>query len=54
MHPTSRFEKAEDIVHAAEDLVEAGFVTDQVITVDGGETKMMNKSRGWVGHELRP
>lgn len=44
MHPTNRSGKAEDIAHAAEYLIGAGFVTGQVITVDGGATKMKNKA----------
>lgn len=44
VHPANRSGKAEDIAHAAEYLIDAGFVTGQVITVDGGATKMKNKS----------
>jgi len=39
-HPTNRPGKVEDIAHAADYLIEAGFVTGQVITVDGGATKV--------------
>jgi len=39
-HPTNRAGRPEDIVQAAEYLINAGFVTGQDITVDGGKTKM--------------
>jgi ribonuclease Z len=43
-HATNRPGRPEDIAHAAQFLIEAGFVTGQDITVDGGATKMKNKS----------
>jgi len=43
-HPTNRAGRPEDITHAAQYLIDAGFVTGQVVTVDGGATKMKNKS----------
>jgi NAD(P)-dependent dehydrogenase (short-subunit alcohol dehydrogenase family) len=43
-HATNRPGRPEDIAHAAKFLIEAGFVTGQDITVDGGATKMKNKS----------
>jgi NAD(P)-dependent dehydrogenase (short-subunit alcohol dehydrogenase family) len=39
-HATNRPGKPEDIAQAAKYLMEAGFVTGQDITVDGGATKM--------------
>jgi len=38
-HPTNRAGRPKDIADAAEYLVNAGFVTGQDITVDGGATK---------------
>jgi len=38
-HPVNRPGKAEDIAQAAEFLMEAGFITGQDITVDGGASK---------------
>lgn len=38
-HPTNRAGRPKDIADAAEYLVEAGFVTGQEITVDGGALK---------------
>jgi NAD(P)-dependent dehydrogenase (short-subunit alcohol dehydrogenase family) len=43
-HPTNRAGMPEDIVQAAEYFMEAGFVTGQDLTVDGGATKRKNKS----------
>lgn len=43
-HATNRPGRPEDIAHAAQFLIEAGFVTGQDITIDGGATKMKNKS----------
>jgi len=39
-HPTNRPGMPEDISQAAEYLIEAGFVTGQDLTVDGGATKV--------------
>lgn len=38
-HPTNRAGRPADIADAAEYLVNAGFVTGQDLTVDGGATK---------------
>lgn len=38
-HPTNRAGRPKDIADAVEYLVNAGFVTGQDITVDGGATK---------------
>jgi len=38
-HPTNRAGRPKDIADAAEYLVNAGFVTGQDVTVDGGATK---------------
>jgi len=40
-HPVGRVGRVEDIAKAVLYLVEAGFVTGQVLTVDGGMTKKM-------------
>ncbi|MBU4197493.1 MAG: SDR family oxidoreductase [Alphaproteobacteria bacterium] len=40
-HPVGRVGRAEDIAEAVLYLVEAGFVTGQVLTVDGGMTRKM-------------
>ncbi|MFN4186336.1 MAG: SDR family oxidoreductase, partial [Hyphomonas sp.] len=40
-HPVGRVGRAEDIAKAVLYLVEAGFVTGQVLTVDGGMTRKM-------------
>jgi len=40
-HPVGRVGKVEDIVQAVAYLSEAGFVTGQVLTVDGGMTRKM-------------
>ncbi|KAF2087100.1 short chain dehydrogenase [Saccharata proteae CBS 121410] len=42
-HPTNRPGMPEDIAQAAQYLIEAGFVTGQEITVDGGALKKKNK-----------
>jgi len=42
-HPTNRAGRPKDIADAAEYLVNAGFVTGQDITVDGGATKVKKK-----------
>ncbi|KAM3069585.1 hypothetical protein ACMFMG_005686 [Clarireedia jacksonii] len=43
LHATNRPGRPEDIVHAAEYFMGAGFVTGQALTVDGGVTKMKQK-----------
>jgi len=43
LHATNRPGRPEDIVQAAEYLIEAGFVTAQALTIDGGVTKMKTK-----------
>lgn len=43
-HPTNRAGRPKDIADAAEYLVNAGFVTGQDLTVDGGATKVKKKS----------
>ncbi|PQE23469.1 short chain alcohol dehydrogenase protein [Rutstroemia sp. NJR-2017a BBW] len=40
LHATNRPGRPEDIVHAAEYFIGAGFVTGQALVVDGGVTKM--------------
>ena len=42
-HPVNRAGSPEDIVHAAEYLINAGFVTGQELTVDGGALRKKNK-----------
>ena len=42
-HPTNRAGRPKDIADAAEYLINAGFVTGQDITVDGGATKVKGK-----------
>jgi len=44
LHATNRPGRPEDIAQAVEYMMEAGFVTAQALTVDGGVTKMKNKS----------
>ncbi|KAL3424147.1 short chain alcohol dehydrogenase [Phlyctema vagabunda] len=44
IHLTNRSGRPEDIAQTAEFLVEAGFITGQVITVDGGVTKMKTRN----------
>lgn len=39
-HPTNRAGRPKDIADAAEYLVNAGFLTGQDLTIDGGATKM--------------
>jgi len=43
-HTTNRPGRPEDIAQAADYLMNAGFVTGESITVDGGATKQKNKS----------
>ncbi|KAI7175094.1 short chain alcohol dehydrogenase [Hortaea werneckii] len=43
-HPSNRAGSPEDIADAVEYLVNAGFVTGQEITVDGGATRVKKKS----------
>lgn len=42
-HPTNRAGRPKDIADAAEYLVNAGFVTGQDLTVDGGATRVKKK-----------
>jgi len=44
LHPTNRAGMPEDICEAAEWLLGAGFTTGQNIVIDGGVSKMKNKS----------
>ncbi|KAI7149581.1 short chain alcohol dehydrogenase, partial [Hortaea werneckii] len=43
-HPSNRAGRPEDIADAVQYLVNAGFVTGQEITVDGGATRVKKKS----------
>ncbi|KAI6823371.1 hypothetical protein KC340_g15381 [Hortaea werneckii] len=43
-HPSNRAGRPEDVADAVEYLVNAGFVTGQEITVDGGATRVVKKS----------
>ncbi|KAI7317977.1 hypothetical protein KC315_g10222 [Hortaea werneckii] len=43
-HPSNRAGRPEDVADAVEYLVNAGFVTGEEITVDGGATRVVKKS----------